>query len=210
MYNLPIHKANHEQDMLDFIGNNPFAFLTGVDGNQKPIATQVPLFIESINGRKVLRGHFMKNTDHHKAFSQNPRALAVFSGKHTYVSATWYTNPNKPSTWNYMSIHVQGNLRFVPKSELEDILQMTSLHFENQDTSSPTVYQNLPDDFKQRALDMIVGFEIEIENIDSVFKLSQDRDAVSYQNIIEKLKTGDADAQEIAREMEIRKNDVYT
>ena len=35
----------------------------------------------------------MRNTDHHKAFIENPKALAVFTGPDTYVSASWYSNP---------------------------------------------------------------------------------------------------------------------
>ncbi|MDP2724351.1 MAG: hypothetical protein Q8O72_16490 [Bacteroidales bacterium] len=50
----------------------------------------------------------------------------------------------------------------------------------------------------------IVAFEIEVKEIDTVFKLSQDRDAESYQNIIKMLKTQDEDARVIAGEMEKR------
>ena len=204
MYNLPYHKEKDEKAVKEFIGLYPFAFLTGCDTQNKPIATQLPLFIENKNNQQVLRGHIMKGTDHHKAFLNNENVLAVFTGKHTYVSGTWYSNPYTPSTWNYMSVHVKGKMRFVNDQELEDILRSVSLHFENQDEQSTTVYDNLPLDFKQKAIQLIAGFEIEIKEIDTVFKLSQDRDAESYQNIIEKLKEKDHDSRIIALEMEKR------
>src|SRR4051812_6849949 len=106
MYDLPNHKEHNEQAIKEFTAQYPFAFLTGCDSNNKPVATQVPVFIEEKNGRKILRGHIMRNTDHHKAFVQNSNVLVVFTGKHTYVSATWYSNPNMASTWNYMSVHI--------------------------------------------------------------------------------------------------------
>ena len=209
MYNLPYHKEQDEHVINEFIEKYPFAFLTGCDSENKPVATQVPVFLETKNERKVLRGHFMKNTDHHKAFLQNENVLVVFSGKHTYVSGTWYSNPNTASTWNYMSVHVEGVIRFLNENELEDILQATSLHFEGQNRQSETVYENLPLDFKQKAIKLIAGFEIEIKEVETVFKLSQERDAESYFNIIRKLKEQDEDGRVIATEMEKRAKELF-
>lgn len=204
MYDLPYHKEKDPKKVEAFIKEYPFAFLTGVDKENRPIATQLPLFLEESNGKQVLRGHIMKGTDHHKAFLANTEVLIVFSGKHTYVSGTWYSKPYIPSTWNYMTVQIKGSIRFVDKDELKEILQLTSLHFEGQNTASTTVFKNLPIKFQEKAIEYIAGFEIEVKDIDSVFKLSQDRDAESYRNIIEKLKTQDHDAQVIAAEMEKR------
>ena len=209
MYDLPYYKEHDQQVIKDFISQYPFAFVTGCDAAHKPIATQVPVFIEEIDGKKILRGHMMKNTDHHKAFLKNDNVLVVFSGKSTYVSGTWYSNPYIASTWNYMSVHIKGLIRFLGDSELEEVLRLTSLHFENNDKSSTTIYDNLPDAFKQRVMNAIVAFEIEVVAIDTVFKLSQDRDAESYQNIIEHLKQGSHDGQVIAVEMEKRFEGVF-
>ncbi len=55
----------------------------------------------------------------------------------------------------------------------------------------------------------IIGFEIEVLEMDNVFKLSQNRDEPSYQRIIKHLDTGDADAQKIAAEMKHRKEKLF-
>jgi transcriptional regulator len=204
MYNLPYHKEKDPQVIKEFAGKYPFAFLTGCNQENKPVATQVPVFIEEQDGRKILRGHIMKNTAHHKAFLHNTNVLAVFTGHHTYVSATWYSNPNLPSTWNYMSVHVKGIIRFLDDAALEDVLRKTSLHFENNNQQSTTVFDNIPAEFKQKVMNAIVAFEIEIREMDTVFKLSQDRDQESYHNIIKKLKQQDEAGQVIAAEMEKR------
>jgi transcriptional regulator len=209
MYDLPYYKEKNPEVLNAFIEQYPFAFLSGCDVKNKPISTQIPLFTEEKNGRKLLRGHVMKNTDHHKAFLNNENVLAVFTGPHTYVSATWYSNPFNASTWNYMSVHVKGIIRFLDDRGLEEVLQMTSLHFENQNAESPTVYENLPEEFKQRVMHAIVAFEIEVIEIDTVFKLSQDRDAESYHNIIKKLKEQDENGRMIAAEMEKRKKALF-
>ena len=209
MYDLPHHKEKNQQVVKEFIDQNPFAFLSGCDAENKPVATQVPVFIEERDGRKFLSGHIMKNTKHHKAFGHNQNVLVVFTGKHTYVSATWYSNPYVGSTWNYMSVHAKGILRFLDTEGLKDVLRKTSLHFENNNAQAPTSFDNLASEYTNRLLNAIVAFEIEVTELDHVFKLSQDRDAKSYQNIIEKLRQQDESGRVIAAEMEKRTKDVF-
>ena len=204
MYNLPYHKEHDEQTIIEFVKQHPFAFLSGCDAQSKPVATQVPLFMEERNRKYLLWGHLMKNTDHHKAFIHNPNVLAVFASKHAYVSGTWYSNPHTPSTWNYMSVHASGIIRFLDGDELEKVLRLTSLHFEGNNSQSPTAYNNLPKNLLKKLMGAIVAFEIEVTKMDTVFKLSQDRDEESYHNIIAKLKEQDEDGRFIAGEMEKR------
>ena len=204
MYNLPYYKENDSQVVLQFIHENPFAFLAGCSEKGEPVATQVPVFIEEKDGKLFLTGHIMRQTDHHKAFEKNPNVLAVFTGQHTYVSATWYSNSHQASTWNYMSVHVKGMLRFLDEEGLINVLKKTSLHFENDNLESSTIYDNLSRDYTDKLIKAIVAFEIEVTNIDNVFKLSQDRDEKSYYNIIEKLEKQGSNAKYIAKEMKKR------
>ncbi|RYY86741.1 MAG: FMN-binding negative transcriptional regulator [Chitinophagaceae bacterium] len=209
MYNLPHHKEQDSEKVLDFVRQHPFAMLVGAFSNGKPVATQIPVFIEERAGKLYLSGHMMRKMDHHLAFEENPQVLCVFSGAHSYVSATWYENPQQASTWNYQSVHVRGRMSFLDGAALIDVLQKTSLHFEGGNKSSSTVYENLPPEYTSRLLKAIVAFEVEVEEIQHVFKLSQDRDQHSYRNIVGELKKGDADAQKIADTMEAREEQVY-
>ncbi|MFA7359579.1 MAG: FMN-binding negative transcriptional regulator [Candidatus Kapaibacterium sp.] len=209
MYDLHYHKEKNEQVIKEFIAKYPFAFLTGCNAENKPIATQVPVFIEEKEGRKILRGHIMKNTDHHKAFVHNENVLVVFTGHHIYVSGTWYRNPHTPSTWNYMSVHAKGIIRFLDDAALVDVLRMTTLHFENNNQQSSTIYDNLPAEYTNKLMKAIVAFEIEVNEIDTVFKLSQDRDAESYENIKERLKEKGEAGKVISAEMEKRTKEIF-
>jgi transcriptional regulator len=209
MYDLPYHKEKNQLVIKEFIGKYPFALLTGCDAENEPVVTQIPVFIEEANSRIILRGHIMKKTDHHKAFLHNQNVLVVFTGHHTYISGTWYSNPYTPSTWNYMSVHVKGSIRFLDDNELIDTLRMTTLHFENYNQKSTTIYDNLPSDYTQKLMKAIVAFEIEVKEMDTVFKLSQDRDAESYNNIIKRLKLQGESGQMIASEMEKRTRELF-
>ena len=191
------------------VPNICFAFISGCDAENKPVATQIPMFIEEKNDKQILRGHIMKNTDHHKAFVFNPNVLAVFSGHHTYVSATWYDNPHTASTWNYMSVHAKGIIHFLDDDALEDILRKTSLHFEGYNHQSPTAFDNIPEKYARDMMKAIIAFEIEITDLNNVFKLSQNRDKKSYDHIIEKLENQDESARVVAKEMQKRAEDLF-
>ncbi|MEO7119659.1 MAG: FMN-binding negative transcriptional regulator [Ginsengibacter sp.] len=209
MYDLPYHKEKNEQVIKEFIEKYPFAFLSGCDAENKPAATQLPVFVEEKDGRKILRGHIMKNTTHHKAFLHNNNVLVVFTGPNIYVSGTWYSNPHTPSTWNYMSVHAKGIIRFLDDDALVDVLRMTSLHFENNNQHSPTIYDNLPPEYSQKLMKAIVAFEVEVKEMDTVFKLSQDRDPESYEHIKERLREQGEAGHVIAAEMEKRTKEVF-
>lgn len=209
MYNLPHYKEQDTEEVLQFMKKYPFIFLTGVDAENKPVATQVPVFIDEKDGKLLLTGHIMKQTDHHKAFLKNNNVLAVFTGPHTYVSATWYANPHQASTWNYMSVHAKGAIVFGGGDELVAILKRLSLHYENNNPASTTIFDNLSADYLAPLMKAIVSFEITVESIEHVFKLSQNRDEKSYDNIIAALKKQEGDAKEIGTIMEERKSKVF-
>jgi transcriptional regulator len=209
MYNLPYYKENDKEIILRFIHKYPFAFLAGCDDNQKPVATQVPVFIEERNGVYFLTGHIMRKTDHFNAFKKNPDVLVVFTGPHTYISATWYSNPHQASTWNYMSVHANGKIKFLDEDGLVTVLKKLTLHFENNNSGSSTIFDNLSAEYKKPLMKAIAAFEIEVECMENVFKLSQDRDEESYHNIIQKLGGQGGDGRMIADEMKQRASQLF-
>jgi len=187
---------------------HPFAVLIG-NSNGRAVATQVPLMIEEREGKLFLLGHLTRKQDHQLVFEENDEALVIFTGAHAYVSATWYENPQNVSTWNYRSVHARGKLVFLDDERLADALQKLSLQYEKNNTQSSTVYNNLPAEDTAKMLKAIVGFEIEVTSIDHVFKLSQNRDEKSYDNIIRHLKEEGSEAAAVAKTMEERKAKVF-
>ena len=201
MYNFSYFKEHEQQAVLEFIENHPFAFLTGSDSEGKQVFTQIPVLMVEREGELYFQGHIMRNTDHHKAFMQNQNGLLVFTGPSCYVSASWYSDPHIGSTWNYISVHVAGRLNFMSNEELIQFMRRLTLKFEKDNADSPTFYDNLPDHFLKNMLPAIVGFEIKAEKIENVFKLSQNREDVSYQNIIQKLEEIGGESALVAAEM---------
>lgn len=209
MYHFSYFKEKEKQVILDFIENNPFAFMTGSFLSGRQVATQIPVLLEERNGELFLQGHIMRNTDHHKAMLENPNTLLVFTGPSCYVSASWYSNPQIGSTWNYMSVHAIGQVTFMSKEELIHFMRKLTLKFEKGNTQSLTFYDNLPQLFLDKMMPAIAGFEIKVEQLENVFKLSQNRDEKSYMNIISKLEEEGGNSALIAQEMSKRKAQLF-
>lgn len=208
MYSLPHFKEPDEQVVLDFVKQHPFAMLIGVDAEHQPVATQVPVFIDERNGQLFLTGHIQRKTDHHKAFEQNSHVLAVFTGAHAYISASWYENKEVASTWNYMSVHAKGVLRFLSDAELYEVLKRTTHHFENN-PHSPSLVEKMSDEYVQSNMKAIVAFEVEVKELNHVFKLSQNHSEKNYDQIIHQLQQQGGEAKKVAEIMEARKHKVF-
>jgi transcriptional regulator len=95
------------------------------------------------------------------------------------------------------------------ETALVELLKKLSLHFENNNAASSTVYDNLPADYKEKLIKAILAFELEVTEMDNVHKLSQNRDEKSYDNIVRQLKQQEGDAKEIGDLMEKRKEQVF-
>ena len=190
--------------------DHPFVTLIGSDNSGRIEATQIPVLVEEKGGRLFIYGHIARKSDHHQAFEENPNVLALFTGPHTYVSGTWYSgNPQQASTWNYIAIHARGQIKFLDETALIELLKKLSLHFENNNTESSTIYDNLPLEYKEKLIKAILAFEIEVTEMDNVHKLSQNRDEKSYDNIVQQLKKQEGDGREIGDLMEKRKEKVF-
>jgi len=209
MYHLPSFQEKNQDEIIAFIKAHPFATLIGVAANHEPVATQIPILLKERDGDYYLQGHFMKQTDHHQAFLQNDHVLVLFSGPHAYVSASWYENKKQASTWNYMTVHARGKMRLLSEDALPTMLEELTTHFE-QNPSSPSQYKELPEEYIARLSKAIVAFEIKLLQTDAVFKLSQNRDEQSFDNIVSKLSAGNWEEKAVAEEMSKRKHQFFT
>lgn len=205
MYGFPYFKDQDPQSVHAFMQAHPFVTLIGSFLDGRPVATQVPVLLVESDGNWHIQGHIMRKTDHHKALLENPQALVLFTGPSAYVSASWYSEPQQGSTWNYMTVQATGALHWMSDTEMVDFMRRFTLHYESGKSNSPTVFDKLPTSYTQLHLPAIAGFEIQINKLEHTFKLSQNRDDVSYQNIIHALEKKGGQSAEIAYEMKIRR-----
>lgn len=199
MYKLPYFTEQDQHKVIAFMKENYFVVITGM-GEQYPIATHLPLEIIEENGHLKFMGHMMKKSDHYHAFLKNENILVIFNGPHTQVSASWYVKQNVASTWNYMSVHAKGKIRFSDEAATYDAVKRLTNRYEQP--GSPSAFDKLPEEYIARLVKGIIAFEISVESFDNVFKLSQNHDVETRRSIAAHLLQKDSEgAKLIAKEI---------
>jgi transcriptional regulator len=122
MYNIPYFKADNYKQVFAFMHAHPFIILCGCDVDNSPVATHIPVLIEERDEKIFLKAHVMRKQKHAVAFEHNQNVLAIFSGAHTYVSASWYHKKEVASTWNYQAVHAKGTLHWKDENFLHELL----------------------------------------------------------------------------------------
>jgi transcriptional regulator len=202
MFKVKRYQVKDKEEVLKMMQDNPFAVITGHGADGYPVATHIPVEVElRADGKIIITGHFSRATDHAKAFEKNSNALVIFAGPHAYISASWYTDTQMASTWNYLAVHTKGQLKYLDETGTYNIIKALTDRYEAA-SENPASMEKMDEIYIRNNLKAIVGFEIEVLDIDTVFKLSQNRDATSQQNIVEKLQqTKDGQSIAIANEM---------
>lgn len=204
MYTPAIYQLENPDSIRAFLKENAFGILIN-QTNGKLCATHIPMELDfNKEGKEILHGHLSKENPQWKAFENNTEILAVFTGPHTYISSSWYDHENVP-TWNYTAVHVYGKIKIVPKEAVIDSLTKMVNKYE-QTSACPVKVSDLSKT-TMRQVNGIVGFEIEITQIQATQKMSQNRDDHNYQNIIHELeKTQAPSALAVAQEMKKIRN----
>lgn len=205
MYKQSYYTSTDQQEIFGFMQENPFAILC-IMGDNNQVATHVPIIVEhNDDGKIYLTGHIMRKTDHHLAAEKNNKVLLIFNGPHCFVSASWYHNVKSASTWNYMTVHAHGTLQLLDEEGTYQAIKALTNKYE--DASSSAAFNTLDPTYIKNNVAGIIGFKVEVTKLDNVFKLSQNRDVISRQQIIhELLQKADPNSVAIANEMTKRLN----
>lgn len=177
---------------------HPFATLVSVVEGL-PFATHLPLLVDpAASPRGTLSGHVARANPHWRTFDGATPALAIFHGPHAYVSPSWYVTFPAVPTWNYAVVHAIGRPRLVEDpAALSALVDRTVETFERarEDRWQPA----LPEAYRERMLQGIVGFTLDIERLEGKLKLSQNKPQADREGVIRELEaSGHPDAAALA------------
>ena len=207
MYRYDHFTEKNTEKINAFITRFPFAVLSVAQSDGEVMATQVPLLFKPDN-EHVLVGHVYKDSDHYSALLKNPKVLLIFQGPNAYISAKHYPDKQSASTWNYMSVQIRGQLKFLNQKGLEDALRLLTNRFENP-TESPSSYEKIPQRYIARLSEHIAGFEIEIKDLKATFKLSQNQSEKTFNSILKTLENQGGMSGLLGEEMQALKEDLF-
>ncbi|WP_254511174.1 FMN-binding negative transcriptional regulator [Anatilimnocola floriformis] len=196
--------ADSEQ-IAAFIAEHSFAAVITQHAGA-PFASHVPLLYEQTAGPLgTLVGHLARPNPQWEDAAHEPAgipALAIFSGPHTYISPTWYAEPNTVPTWNYIAVHATGRLKLI--TDQERLLQLLgrTVDFYESPQPQPWRLEDQNAEFIEKLCGGIVGFELVIEKLEGKWKLNQNHTAARRERVMQVLeKSSRRDDQEVAAAM---------
>tara|TARA_B110000967_G_scaffold140361_1_gene143390 strand:- start:2363 stop:2950 length:588 start_codon:yes stop_codon:yes gene_type:complete len=175
---IPKHFHITDRDeIFSFIEHNAFGqIISTVQG--RLFSTHIPLLVS--DDKQKLFGHFARQNPQSKNIN-GQEVMITLEGPHGYISPSWYLNPGVP-TWNYQAVHIYGICKILPElTAVKTIVDTLSNKYEE---AFETYWEP---DYNAGMLKHIVGFEIEITQIQCKYKLSQNRSEQDLNSVIKQL-----------------------
>jgi len=165
--------SKNTSDAVDLMREYPFASLISVDENGFPFVSHIPLHLEVRGENLVLLGHVAKGNPHWRYLQTRPQALVTFMGPQAYLSPTVYPDLLRVPTWNYLSVHCNVTARLIEEGADKDALLKKLIA--DHEPAYAAQWRSLGEDYAQKMLSAIVGFELQVTEVQSKMKLNQHR-----------------------------------
>ncbi len=169
----PVQFAVHDRAaQLAMIDRYPFGTLITTTSGTLRIST-IPFLLER-NGQALI-GHVARENPHWQEFAAASDLLVSFVGPNAYVSPNWYRSENMVPTWNYAAVEVRGKAELLESRPARlDVVDRLAARHEAQ-FERPWHSSKLEPTLRDKLLDAIVAFRIDITQITAKAKLGQNR-----------------------------------
>jgi transcriptional regulator len=199
MYQPPQFRSDDAAIAAQLMRSHSFASLVSSDDTGFPFVTHLPLHLEEREGRFVLLGHCAGPNPHWRYLQARPQALATFLGPHAYMSPSVYPDRQRVPTWNYLAVHCKVQARLVEDAAGKDAL-LKKLIAEHEPAYAEQ-WRSMGEEFAQKMLAAIVGFELDVLEWSCKLKLNQHRPE-AHARMRESYAAGNPNEKELAAWMQ--------
>jgi transcriptional regulator len=191
MYTPSVFLTTDTAEMVAFMKRFSFATIVTVKDNY-PTATHLPFLVREVDNTVVLTSHFARANKQWAEIEVNP-VLVIFSEPHAFISPKHYDKVQNVPTWNYVAVHAYGRGKLLP--EPQQAVPVLEQMIETFEASYRQQWDSLPADFKERAVNGIMAFEIAVTELQGKNKLSQNKTEAERHRIIETLSKSDHEGE---------------
>ena len=188
MHPNPVFRQQPCESALAFARERGFGALT-VAVSEGVLAAHVPFALEE--GRVL--AHLVRVNPIARHLLSGPLvALLIVSGPDGYVSPDWYAESQMVPTWNYVAVHLRGELRLLDDTALRPILDRLSAEFEARLAPKPPwKTDKVANRLLARMMRQIVPVEMSVDTVESTFKLNQNRSEAARAGAASALSAGE-------------------
>lgn len=199
MYQPPQFRTDDPAIAAELMRRYAFASLVTTDDAGFPFVTHLPLHLEEKGAGFVLWGHCAKPNPQWRHLQARPQALVTFLGPHAYLSPSVYPDRQRVPTWNYLAVHCKVRARLVEDVAGKDALLKKLIG--DHEPAYAQQWKSLGEEFQQKMLAGIVGFELAVEEWSCKLKLNQHRPE-AHANMREGYGAGGEQEKELAAWMQ--------
>ncbi len=182
-----VQRVEDRQFLHDFM--DEFSFVDLVTATPTIRITHIPVLLDRTKGPYgTIFGHISKNNPQQQTFDNNAQAVIVFHGPESYITPSWYTGTEVVPTWNFAVVHASGKLKpITDKNALHGLLADLIHKFEGRYPQSKYDFSKLPDGYVYPMIEHIIGFEMQINELEGKVKVGQERSEGDKQSIVKHL-----------------------
>ena len=173
MYQPPQFKSTDRELAADLIRTHSFASLISSDDQGLPFVTHLPLHLESSGETFTLLGHCARPNPHWRYLQARPTAVVTFLGPHAYLSPQVYPDLARVPSWNYLAVHCTVRARRVEDAQGKDALLKKLIG--DHEPAYAQQWRAMDPELASKLLAGIVGFELEVLELQCKLKLNQHR-----------------------------------
>lgn len=183
MYTPNSFQEKDPKKLLQIMQDNAFAMIVTTDNKSKPVSTSLPFLVKQVNNKVILQAHFAKANPQWEHLESNAQILVVFQGSHCYISPSWYKNSGVP-TWNYVTVHAYGTAKlFKSNKQTAELIEELSDKYEKTQENP----WKAKDNYSEKLLDHIVGFEINVQELQGKVKIGQNKAEEDLEGVVQAL-----------------------
>ena len=173
MYQPPQFQSKDHAQALQIMRAHPFASLISVDDAGLPFVTHLPLHVEEQGDKLALFGHCAKPNAHWKYLRARPQAVVTFLGPNAYLSPQIYPDLARVPSWNYIAVHCTVQATLIEEPEAKDRLLKKLIG--DHEPAYKQQWIDLGTEFQHKMLAGIVGFELQVVDVQCKIKINQHR-----------------------------------
>lgn len=173
MHPNPAFRQTPRERNIAFARAEGFGVLAVATG-AAPLISHVP-FLLSPDGT-LAEFHLVRSNPIVRLLGEALPARLAVQGPHSYVSPDWYGMTDQVPTWNYVAVHLVGEVTRRPQTQMRDLLERQSAHFEDRLLPKPPwLMSKMAPDVLERMMRQIVPCAMRVDEIAGTWKLGQNK-----------------------------------
>ena len=191
MYRPSHFQSDNHARSIQLIAENPLATVIAASKDNLEISL-TPVLVN--DERTQLEGHFARQNDIWRQFTEKNITNFLFQGPHGYISPSWYTTSPHLPTWNYAVVEVKTNVTLIKdEEEVLPLLHKLTKSFDPDFSKFATTNEYI--ELINDAAAGVVCFRAKILDIKAKFKLSQNKQHSDINELITMLRSNKSDGQ---------------